>query len=324
MAKSSDGPLAQSQSMNVSEGLSVIGAALESRSKSLSRLDCSHLVHTVYERAGFPYAYASSSDLYAGVDEFQQVARPGVGDLVVWPGHVGIVVNPSESTFFSALRAGAGVESYSSSYWKERGKPRFFRYVKVAAAQGRQSTAIIPSLTRAALDASVNRTPKFSIEGNPATLKFPQVQVIESAKPQAREVTQAVLLALSAAPEGLRDADVFKLTRPLIVFSKLEVKSVKIHGHLGQAQIQVTGLLSLDGGLVNLKPWQQMQTWSMQSRDRKSWDLSLPQDAVYLTREVAVRVLAHRLALLADAEDPAASLRQKSQLAQMLNAILME
>ena len=106
----------QSSLMNVSEGLSVIGAALETRGNGLSKLDCSHLVHTVYERAGFPYSYASSSDLYAGVDEFQQTTRPHVGDLVVWPGHVGIVVNPMESTFFSSLRTGIGVESYSVGY----------------------------------------------------------------------------------------------------------------------------------------------------------------------------------------------------------------
>jgi hypothetical protein len=87
-------------------------------------------VHTIYEHAGFPYSYVSSSDLYRGVPEFRHVVHPQPGDLVAWPGHVGIVVNPSQDTFFSSLRSGLGVESYSAPYWKERGQPRFFRYSK--------------------------------------------------------------------------------------------------------------------------------------------------------------------------------------------------
>ena len=52
--------------------LSVIAAALDGRLR-LQSGDCSHLVHAIYERAGFPYRYASSSDLYAGV----QLVLPG-------------------------------------------------------------------------------------------------------------------------------------------------------------------------------------------------------------------------------------------------------
>jgi NlpC/P60 family len=116
--------------LNSSEGLSVISAALESRRPAHSKPDCSHLVHTIYERAGFPYSYVSSSDLYRGVPEFRLVVHAQPGDLVAWPGHVGIVVNPSQDTFFSSLRSGLGVDSYSASYWKERGQHRFFRYAK--------------------------------------------------------------------------------------------------------------------------------------------------------------------------------------------------
>ena len=313
----------QSSLMDIDEGLSVIGTALESRSNGLFRLDCSHLVNTVYEHAGFPYSYVSSSDLYAGVVEFRRVTRPHVGDLVVWPGHVGIVVNPSENTFFSALSTGIGVESYSSAYWKERGTPRFYRYAK-AATDDRQRAAGTSGLTRTALDASVNTEPKLSVDVNPANLKFPRVQIIDSAKPQTREVTTALLLSLSADPEGLREADVFKLTRPLIVFSQIEVKAVKIHGHQGQVQVQIAALLSLDGGQVNSKEWQQIQAWPIRWRGHKSWELLLPQDAIYMPRETAIRVLAHQLSVLADTQPPAANPRQKSQLAQMLNTILTE
>src|SRR5258708_33347307 len=124
--------------LNANEGLSVIGAALESRGRAHAKADCSHLVNAVYNRAGFPYSYVSSSDLYAGIEEFHRVQRIQPGDLVVWPGHGGIVINPTQTTFFSALSAGAGVESYASSYWRAPGTPPFYRYVKARATKHRQ------------------------------------------------------------------------------------------------------------------------------------------------------------------------------------------
>lgn len=91
-------------------------------------------MHAIYLQAGFPYPYASSTDLYDGADDFQRVTRPQPGDLVVWPGHVGIVVNPGQRLFFSRLRRGPGVEAYDAQYWKERGEVRFYRYIKSASA----------------------------------------------------------------------------------------------------------------------------------------------------------------------------------------------
>src|SRR5271166_4053386 len=112
------------------EGLAIVRVALHSRRHAA---DCSHLVHALYERAGFPYEYAPSSDLYAGIDEFRRVANPQPGDLAVWRGHAGIVVNPGQHSFFSLLSSGPGVDSYDAPYWKQRGRPHFFRYVKAGS-----------------------------------------------------------------------------------------------------------------------------------------------------------------------------------------------
>jgi NlpC/P60 family len=109
------------------EGLVIVRAALHSRHHAP---DCSHLVHALYERTGFPYDYAPSSDLYAGIDEFRRVANPQPGDLAVWRGHAGIVVNPAQHSFFSLLSSGPGVDSWDSPYWKQWGRPHFFRYLK--------------------------------------------------------------------------------------------------------------------------------------------------------------------------------------------------
>ena len=243
--------LSRSLLLNPSEGLSVIGAALESRGRS--RSDCSHLVHAIYQRAGFPYSYVSSSDLYAGVHEFQRVARPQPGDLVVWRGHVGIMVNPSEKTFYSALRSGRGVESYSSSYWKQRGTPRFYRYLKAAATDERERTAETASSTRSALDDSVSTETRSSISMNPVNFNLPRVLVIDSALPRPDEVTQALLLTLNINPEGLREADVLKLARSLIIFSRLEVRAVKIHGDEGRAEVRITEPFTVADGQARLR-----------------------------------------------------------------------
>lgn len=112
------------------DGLAVISAALDAQRHLASNQDCSHLVHTIYGRAGFPYEYATADDLYEGVDAFRRVFHPQVGDLIVWHGHVGIIVRPSRHVFFSFLSEGPATDNYRSAYWRGRGEARFYRYIK--------------------------------------------------------------------------------------------------------------------------------------------------------------------------------------------------
>jgi len=112
------------------EGLKIVHVAMNFRHPMKSRYDCSHFVHGLYQKAGFPYEYAPSSELYAGVPQFRRVASPQPGDLAVWPGHAGIVINSAKHSFLSVLRTGPGVDRYDSTYWKRRGQPRFFRYTE--------------------------------------------------------------------------------------------------------------------------------------------------------------------------------------------------
>jgi hypothetical protein len=129
--------------LSLDDRLSIMAAALDARGRLRSERDCSHLVHAIYEEAGFPYGYAPSSVIYAGTEGFVRVKQPQPGDLVVWKGHVGIVIKPSQHIFFSYKRSGPGTDDYEASYWKSRGRPRFYRYVKnadcVDCSGGRQT-----------------------------------------------------------------------------------------------------------------------------------------------------------------------------------------
>jgi hypothetical protein len=115
----------------LAESLLAIGSEIRQ-----STLDCSHFVHFVFSKVGIDYDYAPSVSLYQGMAPFRRVLRPKAGDLIVWRGHVGIIVDPGQSTFLSKLRTGVKIASYQSRYWKMKGRPRFFRYsIRTTAPQ---------------------------------------------------------------------------------------------------------------------------------------------------------------------------------------------
>jgi hypothetical protein len=239
---------------------------------------------------------------------------------------VGIVINPTQQSFFSALRSGLGVESYSSAYWDARGRHRFYRYVKgagIAGVKDGRGKARTQDLTPVTFEDRGSADAGSPAQANPVDIESPRVQVINSGRPKPIEVTQALLRTFKGTREGLGDADVLGLTPALIVFSKLEVKAVRIHGEQGQATVRITTPVSVARGKVDLKTRQQTQSWLLRRLSRAEWELLLPQDAIYLPQDDAVRVLSHQLALLTEPASTSTS-GEKSQLAQMLKTLLTE
>lgn len=114
--------------VSAEQGQAVADFALQSGPRVRPKPDCSHLVHLLYARAGLIYPYEDSRVLYRGVDDFERVKKPQPGDLVVWLGHVGIVLSPEEKTFLSSVRSGIITESWAAPHWARRGRPHFFRY----------------------------------------------------------------------------------------------------------------------------------------------------------------------------------------------------
>ena len=114
--------------LTLREGEAIVKAAPGHNPHTSRTPDCSHLVHEVYALAGYRYPYADSFDLYAGIDGFVRVARPQPGDLIVWLGHAGIVVDPAEHSFYSSVSTGLRTEFYNAPEWRARGPARFYRY----------------------------------------------------------------------------------------------------------------------------------------------------------------------------------------------------
>jgi hypothetical protein len=325
------------------EGLAILGAALESRGpgrRAEVRSDSSHLVHHIYEKAGFPYTYMSSSDLYMGTEEFQRVAQPQPGDLVVWRGHAGIVVNPRQHTFFSSLRSGFGVESYDSAYWMGRGHPHFLRYVKRTPASVLASSSRAVSLKPTGMhgSGSVDIMPGKSEPGSateesegdsalrleaPSIPSVPAFVVVKSSKPRPEQLRETLLAGFRETADALQGQDVFKLSFPLISFDNFKILKIQRKGDQGWAELQISGPDAIIGRSTRVKKVAQRQRWSLRRRNADTWELLLPTDAVYVPRDLAVRILAHQLATLSEAGSAASGDHDKqAQLARWLDVLL--
>jgi NlpC/P60 family len=330
------------------DGLAILSAAMDSRHRPSSKPDCSHLVHAIYEKAGYPYAYQSSSDLFAGVPQFRRVQHPQPGDLIVWRGHAGIVINPVQHTFYSSLRSGFGVNVWDSAYWRRRGSPRFLRYLEEAPrmvdartdstvkAAGLHSADAPDSTAREAQpDTSAEADLDVADPGNEvesaterspipaAAPAIPSSTLIHTARPKSPQVNVALREALNAAAQSLQAPDMLRPTQSIFVFDRIDVQKVNLKDSYGWAEVRITGPASIEGDSADLKKRSERQRWTMVRRDHATWELSLPTDVIYLPREAAARILAHQLATLTDADsEKPTDHAKKLQLAHVLNILL--
>ena len=321
--------------LDLDDGLAILGAALESRHKAERRSDCSHLVHAIYDQAGYPYQYQTSRDLFAGhAPDFRRVTQPQPGDLIVWPGHAGVVVNPAQRTFYSSLRSGFGVQPYDSAYWKGRGRPRFFRYVKgtpqppVQTAASRTATLQPTGFHPGGED---NRTSSV-VEGKAHDLSSPDLHpaaapvstiTIRSPLPTGDQVKAALDPQFRAAGQALQSRNVLAVYPALVAFDRLDIQKVQIAGDQGWAQVTVHGAVLVAGTDKRPRKKLEVERWSLHRVNDDSWELVLPSDTTYIPRETAVHLLAQQLAALTDeASDSQAQSNQKVQLAHWLNVLL--
>jgi NlpC/P60 family len=337
--------------LTAQEGKVIVNAAWERDQQAGRKPDCSHLVHEVYTLAGYPYPYASSFDLYVGIGSFVRVAKPQSGDLVVWRGHVGIVVDPAEHSFYSSVRSGLRTEFYDAPNWKTRGPARYYRYV--AAKPANLVLARNRSPKTPGESASINTEPAFedSHENLPgsthpiakgsdttssavpgsaspstrATFEIPSSILIATAqdKPSQEEIARAISELNSATGDILREQDSSQVRGKVIIYDDLRLESAKIKGKHGSVQARIESPVTLVGERIEQMQLNGKLRWDL-LRMNDGWQVLAPKNSIYVPRDVAIRMLAARLALLTQEGNVSDgdSLHQQAQIVRVLSTLL--
>lgn len=337
--------------LTAQEGKVIVNVAWERDQQAGRKPDCSHLVHEVYILAGYPYPYASSFDLYAGIGSFVRVAKPQSGDLVVWRGHVGIVVDPAEHSFYSSVRSGLRTEFYDAPPWKARGPARYYRYAAAKPANLVLARDRSPKTPRES--ASINTEPAFepSYETLPdsthpiakgsdttssavpgpespstrATFEIPSSILIAATQdqPSQAEIDGAISELNSATGDILREQDFSQLRGKVIIYDDLTLESAKIKGKHGSVQARIEFRVTLAGERIEQMQLHEKLRWDL-LRMKDGWQVLAPKNSIYVPRDVAIRMLAARLALLTQEGNVSDrdSLHEQAQIVRVLSALL--
>ena len=337
------------------EGAAVVSAAREYQQQARGKPDCSHLVHQVYLLAGLDYPYASSFDLYAGSENFRRVKNPQVGDLIVWPGHVGIVLDPARHTFYSSVQSGLQAEFYDGPYWRARGRPRFYRYaienpgaptlvVAQAASRARETPSPhndmsvaeeasdgIPSASKqprkTPSDAQVRVVGTSTATAQTTAIEIPSSILITTGQkqPTHEEIAEAISELSNTAGNVLRGDDPLKLRLPVVIIDHFEVERLEIKRDHGWAYLRIDSSVSIAGERANLKQRRDLVRWELR-RTKSGWMVLTPVDCAYVPRDVAVRIFAEQLAQLTQGDGASnhedRAVQKEAQLAALLDNLL--
>jgi cell wall-associated NlpC family hydrolase len=339
------------------EGLAIVDA-ISDHHRSLrgkrAKPDCSHLVNDIYDLAGFPFPYAKSADLYRGHASFVRVSAPQPGDLIVWRGHVGLVLDPQQHFFYSSLRFGLETEDYTSAYWRRRGTPRFYRY-RAASDQtiltarqiaprndleGNFRTQLVSQSTSdeprtnvtsrdslGPLPASDDDSPNSHVSNTDEiahTAPSKTAINIGNRKPTTEQVKEAISKMYQSVSQDLNADSLLHSKSPVAIFTQLRVERLDFKGKHGWADISLDTEELLTSGKLDKLARHDEQHWEMQHA-KSGWTITAPTQNIYVPRAFAVRIFAQQLAQLTgqsvtDVTVNAAS--EESHLASLLNTLL--
>jgi hypothetical protein len=323
------------------EGRKILGTISTVDADSESETDCSHFVHDVYEQAGFPYDYVSSRELYIGNTNFIRVHKPQAGDLVVWRGHVGVVIDPKEHSFFSSVRSGPDTQFYDSPYWRSRGIARFYRYMteKPLRSSPMLETARdanhepLPAASRS----SENRPPSKLLRPLPSsssapaadpsgsgTFEVPREIVLQAAgkNPTPDEVAAGFIEMNRDFAKSLRTRALNSFGKPIIIYRDLRVSAVQIKGKRGTALVSIESLGTLPDSQADSQPRWKEESLKFE-KTKRGWVMGPVQEVAYVSREVALQVLSARLAELAqNTSTTPAQEREQKQVIRFLNTLI--
>jgi hypothetical protein len=305
------------------QGEALAAFALQSERRIRVKPDCSHLVHLLYARAGMVYPYEDSRVLYRGVSDFKRVKTPQSGDLAVWLGHVGIVLSPEDKTFLSSVRSGIITESWTAPHWVRRGRPRFYRYrigpdadmnllakimnddshPQVETLNSTRSATSVPlpsSATQASADSQADasqqeRTDSPAQEAKNANESGREsnsivATITQHQLPSRRQIATAIIENSKARANQLIAGETLDLARPFSVFSRLEVKKIKINHEMGLVTLEISETMRQEDGRI-LPAKTMERELSIVRRSDGVWIISDPQERTYLPEQDALGVL---------------------------------
>lgn len=327
------------------EGQAIAQATLLHRAQFRDKPDCSHFVHDVYAEAGLDYDYAPTNYIFDGVGPFQRVQKPQPGDVIVWRGHAGIVIDPEEHSFYSSVVSGFSIHNYTSSYWMARGAHRFYRYRINDLQSTRLLTSVayhgppltltnqpiaheellftnskgsrenyVPKIDPSTLERAVGAGSDSVLGENKAADLAP---ISSSRKPGKEEMVLAVTeFTESNAQELLQAA---ALNGPIEIIDGFEVARIETQGNSGWVEVKVKKIAFFADG--KMKPAHSVEKirFSLE-RQAKGWVVSDTVNRTYVLRQAAVKVIASRLALLARSSAGAQQLKPLTQALDMLLA----
>jgi hypothetical protein len=245
-----------------------------------------------------------------------------------------VVVNPAQRTFYSSLRSGFGVQPYDSAYWKGRGRPRFYRYVKgtlptppVQTAANRtpalKPVSYQPDAENAGLSSPGHADLTRPVDAEQSAAAIPLAVTVHSARLQPDQVKEALDQQFRAAGQALQSRNILAVYPALVAFDSLDVRKIQLKGDEGWVQVSIRGAVLVAGADKRPKKKAELQRWSLHRVGDATWELTLPSDTSYIPRETAVHILAQQLASLTDdGTHAAAENSQKVQLAHWLNVLL--
>lgn len=317
-------PDAASRPITWNEGVQILQTAWQNIGNFDASLDCSHLVNQIYEVAGLHYTYASSNELYQGVDGFERVRRPQPADLIVWRGHVGVVVDPREHTFYSSLRTGPKLDSYDSPAWRVRGPARFFRFLVrageyVGSAPAQTLTAARNGQSGNDQDVSEEMPSPVSNEVRVArtTATASSDEIFLKADRHHKEAIEKELLqAWSDASDDRQER--WEQAQNVLIVESLKIERIHLSGSTGtlQARIKSPARLTSEGLQVHssIEPVRFRLV-----RNQNGWKIDSSANRIFLSGDAAVVAIADRLAAMARENSSRA---EEAQAAALLHAML--
>lgn len=305
------------------EGVQIIKVAWKNLSKFDAPIDCSHLVNQIYELAGLHYQYATSNELYRGVDGFEQVRTPQPADLIVWPGHVGVVVNPQEHSFYSSLNSGLKMDEYDSPVWRARGPARFFRFIVENGEHIRTTTSESVTVARAdrdALDSSPNGNRAASAVSSNQQLRgtaTPSDEIFLGAeRPKKDGVQRTLLSAWSNASDDRQER--WQEASETVIVETLKVERIHLSGDKGILEMKIKSPARLTSEEMQVHSSMIPVTFHL-VRAQNGWKIDDPTGRIYVSGDAAVVAISEHLADIARKN---ASRAEQAEAAALLHSLL--